>query len=339
MPVICVPITAFKMDIVEASVPEIKELDLGVTCMGGQEISILIGSDYYWSVVHDENKRFGTEGLVAVNSKLGWLLSGPLKRDKDENTVVEMHSMLVGLNEVSEEAYNFSVIVENFWDLDTLGIKENEMSVYDKFMDEVKFVNGHYQVRLPFKDDHPVIEDNYTLALRRLETLKAKLDKDPKLLQQYDQIMKNQFKLGIIEKAETKPTVGEHTYLPHRCVIREDKDTTNVRVVYDGSAKNKGPSLNECLYAGPSLNPLLFEVLLRFRVFNIGLSADIESAYLQVSIAPEDRDYSRFLWYDDVNKCDPKIEKFRFTRVFFGSRRHSFCLMVFFGCMLTGIMK
>ena len=52
----------------------------------------------------------------------------------------------------------------------------------------------------------------------------------------------------MIEKVESSGEVGEITYLPHRAIVREDKLTTKVRVVYDASAKNKGPSLNECLY-------------------------------------------------------------------------------------------
>ena len=79
----------------------------------------------------------------------------------------------------------------------------------------------------------------------------------------------------------------------------------------------KGPSLNECLYQGPNLNPLLFDILLRFRVLNIRLSADITS---------EERGYMRFLWYDDINKCNLKVEKLRFSRVFFGARSSQFLL-------------
>ena len=148
------------------------------------------------------------------------------------------------------------------------------------------------------------------------------LDKKP----EYDEIMQNQLKLGFIERVESSPIVGEVTYLPHRCVIREDEETTKVRVVFDGSAKCKGPSLNECLYKGPSLNPLLFDILLRFRVSNIGLSADIEAAYLQISISPEEQDYMRFIWCNDVKKCNPVVEKFRFTRVFFGASYSQFLL-------------
>ena len=99
-----------------------------------------------------------------------------------------------------------------------MGITKNEVSVYDKVMEEVKFVNGRYEVRLPFKEGHPLIEDNYRLAVNRLSTLKKKLDKDPELLRQYDEIMKAQLKAGIIEEAKTLPGVGGNYLLtPSMC--------------------------------------------------------------------------------------------------------------------------
>lgn len=97
-----------------------------------------------------------------------------------------------------------------------------------------------------------------------------------------------------------------------------DKKSTKLRVVFDASAKNKGCSLNDCLYKGPCLNPLLYDVLLRFRVHTIGLTADIEKAYLQISVYPEHRDYLRFLWYNDIFD-ESTLAKFRYTRVIFGS--------------------
>ena len=39
-------------------------------------IDVLIGSDFYWSIIL-EGIRQGEKGPVAVNSNLGWLLSGP----------------------------------------------------------------------------------------------------------------------------------------------------------------------------------------------------------------------------------------------------------------------
>ena len=42
-----------------------------------QQIDILIGSDYYYDFISGEVVR-GETGPVAVGSKLGWLLSGPV---------------------------------------------------------------------------------------------------------------------------------------------------------------------------------------------------------------------------------------------------------------------
>ena len=76
-------------------------------------------------------------------------------------------------------------------------------------------------------------------------------------------------------------------YLSHKAVIKDEKDTTKLRIVFDASAKKEGPSLNECLEAGPSLLPMLMDILLRFRLKKVVLISDIEKAFLNVSISPE----------------------------------------------------
>ena len=47
---------------------------------------------------------------------------------------------------------------------------------------------------------------------------------------------------------------------------------------------------------------MLFDVLLQFCVWNIGLTVDILNAYLQIAVSPTEHDYLQFLWYDDVTK-------------------------------------
>ena len=120
--------------------------------------------------------------------------------------------------------------------------------MYDRCLEEIQIVDGRYEVRFPFKEDSPFIEDNYKLALARLTRLKTNLMKDPMMFQQYDDIIQNYLKLGILEKACNEPEVGKITYLPHRCVVRDNKKTSKMRIVFDASAKNKGPSLNDCLH-------------------------------------------------------------------------------------------
>ena len=78
-------------------------------------------------------------------------------------------------------------------------------------------------------------------------------------MEQYDRTIKEQAACGVIELvSELENTDGPIHYLPHHCVVKPDKATTKVRVIYDASAKSKpsSTSLNECLYRGPVLLPI-----------------------------------------------------------------------------------
>ncbi|XP_022792234.1 uncharacterized protein LOC111331393 [Stylophora pistillata] len=103
-----------------------------------------------------------------------------------------------------------------------------------------------------------------------------------------------------------------------RLIIRRDKATTKLRVVYDASARFNGVAQNDYLYTRPPLAENIFDILLRFRAGRIALTGDVEKAFLIVGIAEEDRDVLRFLWVDDIEKKNPEIVVLRFTRVVFG---------------------
>ena len=289
-------------------------------------IDVLIGADYYWNIVEGEIKKKNNERLIALKSKLGWLLSGPLTTTRPVAVSVNFamtHELKVDITLQDE---TLSDKINEFWSLDSIGICDKESSIYEECIDKIEFVNNRYEVHLPFKNENPILEDNYNLCLKRLKILKRKLDSNKRLLVEYDNIIKNQFHEGIIEKVTSPPLVGNTTYLPHRPVIREDKASTKIRIVYDASAKNKGPSLNESLYKGPCLTPLLFDVLLRFRAHDIALTADIEKAYLQISVTESERDYLRFLWFDNIYKENPDIIKYRFCRVIFNATCSQFLI-------------
>lgn len=109
-------------------------------------------------------------------------------------------------------------------------------------------------------------------------------------------------------------------------MIRQNKTTTKLRVVYDASAKASGPSLNDCLLPGPKFDQRILDILSRFRVHRIAITADIEKAFLMISVMSKDREFLRFLWVDDPFKDDPSIVVYRFTRVMFGVSSSPFLL-------------
>ena len=89
----------------------------------------------------------------------------------------------------------------------------------------------------------------------RFMSLLQRLQGEPEVLKEYDAVIKDQLSRGIVEIVD-KEDVGEIekvNYIPHHGVIRQDKQTMKLRIVYDASAKSSGPSLNDCLYTGPAM--------------------------------------------------------------------------------------
>ena len=127
----------------------------------------------------------------------------------------------------------------SFWDLESLRVCQPEKTMYDKFVNDITFQEGRYKVSLPWRNFHEPLPDNYQLSYNRLQELLHRLKQTPSILQEYDDIIQDQLKKGIIEPAvETALPLSRLHYLAHHAVIRTDKTTTKLCVVYDASARS-----------------------------------------------------------------------------------------------------
>ena len=120
---------------------------------------------------------------------------------------------------------------------------------------------------------------------------------------------------GYISKVDESDT-KEKLHLPHFPVIKPDRETTKVGVVFDASVKENGTSMNDIIYTGPKLQRDLVEVLLRFRRFPVALVCDVVQIYLHIGIAPKDQSYHRFVWRDLNQNQVP--DHYEFNRLVFG---------------------
>ena len=243
-------------------------------------IDILIGLDNYWKFF-----RSGVVvlpgGLVAQESVLGWIVSGSWSNSPSVSPNLVSTHQLVCFSDVSEMS------LRHFWDLESIGISDKEVSVFDPVLDEfhknVRFYDKRYEVALPWKKglESKRLLNNEKLARIRLETLSRKLEKDPVLEEQYNKALQEMEQNGVIEEVPTDEMASMYPiyYMPHRPVVRESSTTTRVRPVFDASAPGyNGVSLNDCLETGPSLIPNLAEMLIRFRRWKVALTADITKA-------------------------------------------------------------
>ena len=287
-----------------------------------QEIDVLIGLDFYYSFVTRDIVKGGSSEPVAVRTTLGWVFCGPTGGHDQECSV----SMNVQIG--AEEQLNETL--QKFWDLESIGIRPAESSIstthaedvtLKKFKETLTYNDGRYEVSLPWKEDRVALKDNYRQAERRLYNLEKKLLHEPMKAESYGEAINKYAENGVAEEVpcdEIIPTDGRPVfYLPHHAIIREDKQTTKTRVVFDASARDSnGVSLNSCLEPGPALQPDLVGILLRFRKNYVGIMGDIEKMFLQIRLKEEDRDSHRYLWRDLDPKATPKI--YRMTRVTFG---------------------
>ena len=290
------------------------------------EVDILVGIDYLWDIQEDEVIRGEPGQPVAVKTKLGWVLSGPL-RGKNVQGLMQSNISLVIDSTALSKKQKLEEDVHKLWDLETLGIKRGD-EVYEDLLDRVEFSGERYSVSLPWKLGHKPLPSNYANSLCRLKSQMGKLKKNPAILEACNNIIKEQEEAGIIEKVNSLEKADKIHYLPHQTVIRTEAETTKVRMVFDASSKDKqsGTSLNNCIHVGPPLNPLLFDIMIRFREHKVAIVGDIEKAFLNVEVNPKDRDCLRFLWVSDLNTPEPSIDVYRFNRVVFGVNCSPFLL-------------
>ena len=204
------------------------------------------------------NIRRGNSGPVSVEAILGWVLSGTYEFENNISATVNLSSTHVLKICVQESEINYDNCFQKFWQIESSETKAKSFSDYSKHV----YFNGHkYETPLPWKKHCELIPDSHALCEYRQHSLIKRLKRDPVTLQEYDSILKNQESEGIIEKPpERFKPVGTVHYLPHHPVIRTEKSTSRVRIVYDACAKREGPSLNDCLETGRThyLKSLIF---------------------------------------------------------------------------------
>ena len=154
------------------------------------------------------------------------------------------------------------------------------------------------------------------MAERRLRSVEKKLKQDESLAQAYQSVIDDYKSKGYIrEVPEEEPKPSSEWFLPHFPVVRPEKATTKVRIVFDGSAQQNGKSLNSESLPGPKLQSDIVDILLKFRKESFALVGDVTQMYHQLILRPVDRPLHRFL-YRNLG-CDESPRGVRISKVYF----------------------
>ena len=289
-----------------------------------KSVGLLIGLDTPVAF-RQLDSRFGPEGFPsAIKTPLGWVLFG-LGPSLDALGSLSASCMLVGRTEQCSDEF----LPSPSCGFDRQNSREDRIS-FQIMEDEIKLVDGHYQLPLLWRSKETRLLNNRSMAENWLQSLRRTLSKSESMHKRYTEVMQSYIQKGYAEAAEDRdPNKNEAVwFLPLHPVINPRKPY-KLRIVFDCAAKYMGVSLNDSQMQGPDLNNSLVGVLLRFRQEPVALVSDIEGMFHQVRVEPTDRNALSFLWWPEGDlKKDPKA--YRMTVHLFGATSSpscaSFCL-------------
>lgn len=146
VPMICEPLTSQPISACIEENKDLASLDFAdpADTSSGLEVDILIGSDYYWSLVTGEICH-SDNGPIAIRTRLGWVLSGPTSLGTPEASSVNLittHVLRADALHSDQESLNATL--QSFSELESLGICGPEKTVHDEFIETIAFKDGKY---------------------------------------------------------------------------------------------------------------------------------------------------------------------------------------------------
>ena len=268
----------------------------------------------------NEERHGGDSAPIARKTPIGWVCFGPVVQ-QEMSTHASFHATAISTS-------NLDSIVKQFWELDAVGMQATtgdyltpeEQRAEESTRQRLIYANGRFMVGIPWRGGvrEPNVVSNRQMAEHRLQSLLRSLDRRPGMRLRYSKVLQDYLDKAYIRKLTSEEVDRCGTgqwYLPHFAVIREDKATTKVRVVFDAAAKFNNVAINDLMLPGPKLQNNLVKILLQFCVEPVVLIADISEMFLQVSLADSDRKYHRFVW-----ESDDRVDVYEFTRLAFGMR-------------------
>ncbi|XP_055615196.1 uncharacterized protein LOC129761499 [Toxorhynchites rutilus septentrionalis] len=247
---------------------------------------ILIGmKDQHLSLVL--KSREGTQNQpIAVKTRLGWTICGGGNQDDATNLVHSIFHVCPCEKRTDEDLHK---AMKEYFAIDSLGVAQPKKTLLSAEDERAQFLlesttvlkGGRYETGLLWRYDSVRLPDSRSMALRRLQCLKTRMDRDPQLADALNQKISEFVTKGYARKLsdeELKQPLQRVWYLPTFPVTNINKPG-KIRIVWDAAASAHG-----------------------FREGRIGLTGDVREMFLQVLMRLEDQHCQRFFWYDEEGK-------------------------------------
>ena len=185
------------------------------------------------------------------------------------------------------------------------------------------FTGKRYYIGLLWDPDAKPLANTFSLAESQLLSLERRVCKNSGMQFGYVKTIEGDIANSYVRKVSFSVVRTTHClpqwYLPHHPVVNPNKPF-KIRRVCNAAERFARNSLNEAHVPGPDLLSHLIGTL--HRLFKFGLSADIESMFMQVEVSEHEQRFLRFLWREGRLSA---IEKFQHIRHIFGATSSPTC--------------
>jgi len=121
------------------------------------DIHLLIGMDHYWDIVEGETVR-GKNGVVAVKTCLIYVISRHRECHGARTKTLITKAMKASITPTDIDD------VKQFWDLESIGIKDDQSKEENAFKINIEKRKDRYFVNMLWNETHQMLGDNYNLS-------------------------------------------------------------------------------------------------------------------------------------------------------------------------------
>jgi len=137
---------------------------------------------------------------------LGWTCVGASYNFPQSGLSTHFARTYFPSDQIGEESVD--LVLRQFWHVDSGGVcslpvmTAEDRMVLDRIQNSIEFVNGHYQVAIPWQEVGSSIPNNYKMATEQLQKLERRLRNNPEVAMVYDESIRRHIQKGYVKRVE-----------------------------------------------------------------------------------------------------------------------------------------
>lgn len=231
--------------------------------------------------------------IVAAKTALGWVIYG------SDGPVPPPLPSVLHVHDAEDDRYQqLNQLVRSHFSTEAFGAKVPEVAMESDDVIRAREIlrattrrvePNRFEIGLLLRTPETRLPNSYSIALRLLRLVEARMRRKPEFSERYNPQI-----TAYVENWYARRLSGDETrwrnprawFLPHFAVFNVNKPS-KFRLVFDADARVNGVSLNSELLAGPDMNVVLLRLLMKFRVGEVGIVADIREMFHQAVLVED----------------------------------------------------